>query len=126
MADGRPTIAGKAVVSPKVNGTPATASSMQNPKKVKGKRPEEPVDNAKLVQQAISQIESKQAGDREQDLEIGTYWKCSRMMFSKLSNLYTIYNVFTVGLFVNFGLHRTRSQKNHARNVSRAKDVRES
>jgi hypothetical protein len=77
MADSRPANAGKAVVATKVNGTPAAAINMQSSKKVKGKKPEEPVDNARLVQQAISQIESKQAGDREQDLEIGAYLECS-------------------------------------------------
>lgn len=59
---------------PTANGKPAArrAPGPQHAKKTKGKKPEEPIDHAKLVAQAISQIESKQAGDREQDLEIGT------------------------------------------------------
>jgi hypothetical protein len=40
-------------------------------KKPKGKKPTGPVDIGKELQQAISNIESKQAGNREQDQEIG-------------------------------------------------------
>jgi len=40
-------------------------------RKVKGKKPAEPVNIGKELQQAIANIETKQAGDREVDLEIG-------------------------------------------------------
>jgi chromosome segregation ATPase len=51
------------------NGKPAQPTA-QNGKIKKAKKSDDPFDQFKLVQQAISQIESKQAGDREQDQEI--------------------------------------------------------
>jgi hypothetical protein len=75
MVDSRSTGSAKAPPPSKSNSASTTASS-QNGSKSKSKKSDEPVDKAKLVQQTISQIESKQAGDREQDLEIGEIPTC--------------------------------------------------
>jgi hypothetical protein len=69
MVDSRTT--GSKASVPAKSSNASTTTPTQNGSKTKTKKADEPVDNAKLVQQAISQIESKQAGDREQDLEIG-------------------------------------------------------
>jgi uncharacterized membrane protein len=52
--------------------TPAPAPAAA--KKAKGKKAADPSEQQKQIQAKIAQLELDQAGDKEQELEIGGYW----------------------------------------------------
>ena len=65
-----------APVSPaSANCVPATPTqNAPTSKKAKGKKPADPNETSKLLAAKISQLELDAAGEKDQELEIGTYW----------------------------------------------------